>query len=66
MQLKMSLSIEQVLADAQMLVGRLKEHDGLADNLISTTQTMYRRIDSMKQVNTNCVIDSPRRNTRLV
>ena len=50
MQLTMSLSVEQILADAQMLVGRLKEHDTAADSLISTTQTMYRRIDSMKQV----------------
>ena len=50
MQLKMSFSMEKVLADAQELSNRLKEHDSAADNLIAVTQTMYRRVDSMRQV----------------
>ena len=48
---KMALSIEQILEDAHTLVGRLKEHDTSAESLISTTQTVCRKIDSMKQVN---------------
>lgn len=46
----MALSIEQILTDARLLVTRLKDHDGAADNLLTQTQTLYQRMDAMKQV----------------
>ncbi|XP_064600440.1 FGFR1 oncogene partner 2 homolog isoform X2 [Liolophura sinensis] len=45
----MALSIEQILTDARLLVTRLKDHDGTADNLLTQTQTLYQRMDAMKQ-----------------
>ncbi|XP_070567400.1 FGFR1 oncogene partner 2 homolog isoform X2 [Ptychodera flava] len=45
----MTLTIEQVMADAKKLVDRLAEHDGAADALIAQSQTLNKRIDAMKQ-----------------
>ncbi|XP_025086591.1 FGFR1 oncogene partner 2 homolog isoform X2 [Pomacea canaliculata] len=45
----MSLTVEKLLGDARMLVTRLKEQDHATDSLISTTQTLQKRIDAMKQ-----------------
>ena len=46
----MTLTIEQVMADAKKLVDRLAEHDGAADALIAQSETLNKRIDAMKQV----------------
>ena len=46
----MACTIERVLIDARMLVTRLKEHDNSADNLITQTHTLYKRVDAMRQV----------------
>lgn len=45
----MACTIEHVLMDARMLVTRLKEHDNSADNLITQTHTLYKRVDAMRQ-----------------
>ncbi|XP_077994889.1 uncharacterized protein LOC144448501 [Glandiceps talaboti] len=45
----MTLSIEQVMADAKKLVDRLTEHDSNTDTLIAQTETLNKRIDAMKQ-----------------
>ena len=46
----MAYTVEKLLSDAASLVSRLKEHDCTADILISQTQTLHKRIDSMKEV----------------
>lgn len=46
----MSVSIQQILADARRLAGRLKEHDSSADLLLSQAQAMFRQVDAMKEV----------------
>jgi len=46
----MSVSVQQILADAKRLAGRLKEHDSSADALLSQAQAMYRQVDTMKEV----------------
>ncbi len=46
----MTCTIEKVLADARMLVNRLRDHDGSADTLIAQAQTLHKRVDAMKQV----------------
>ena len=46
----MSCTIEKILADARLLVNRLKDHDSCADSLISSTNVLHKRIDAMKQV----------------
>jgi len=46
----MAISVEAILADAQKLVLRLKEHDNLADCLIARTQSLQKQLDAMKQV----------------
>ena len=46
----MACTIEKVLADARMLVDRLREHDGSAESLIAQTQTLNKRVEAMKQV----------------
>lgn len=46
----MACTIEKVLADARMLVNRLRDHDGQADNLISQAQALNKRVEAMKQV----------------
>ncbi|XP_006821743.1 uncharacterized protein LOC100366677 [Saccoglossus kowalevskii] len=45
----MTLTIEQVMADAKKLVDRLKEHDSAADTLIAQSETLNKRVDAMKQ-----------------
>lgn len=46
---KMSYTVEKLLSDAATLVSRLKEHDAIADILITQTQTLHKRIDAMKE-----------------
>jgi len=46
----MAISVEAILADAQKLVLRLKEHDNSADCLITRTQSLQKQLDAMKQV----------------
>ena len=46
----MSLTIDQVLADAKRLVERLRDHDNAADSLIEQSSTLNKRIEAMKQV----------------
>jgi len=45
----MSVSVQQILADAKRLAGRLKEHDASADALLSQAQAMFRQVDTMKE-----------------
>ncbi|KAJ8299632.1 hypothetical protein KUTeg_023692 [Tegillarca granosa] len=45
----MSISVEKLLNDAQVLVARFRKHDTTADILISTTQSLHKRLDAMKQ-----------------
>ncbi|XP_071809072.1 FGFR1 oncogene partner 2 homolog [Asterias amurensis] len=45
----MSLTIDQVLADAKRLVERLRDHDNAADSLIEQSSTLNKRIEAMKQ-----------------
>lgn len=46
----MSLTIQQILQDAKKLSSKLKEHDSAADAILSQTQSVYKKIDAMKQV----------------
>lgn len=46
---KMSVSVQQILADAKKLAVRLKDHDSSADMLLSQAQAMYRQVDAMKE-----------------
>lgn len=46
----MSLTIQQILQDAKKLSSKLKEHDTAADVILSQTQSVYKKIDAMKQV----------------
>ena len=46
----MSLTVDQVLADAKRLVERLRDHDNAADSLIEQSTTLNKRIEAMKQV----------------
>lgn len=48
---QMSLTIQQIILDAKRLAGRLKERETEADALLTETQTAYRQIHTMKQVN---------------
>ncbi|XP_055899655.1 FGFR1 oncogene partner 2 homolog [Biomphalaria glabrata] len=45
----MALSVEKLLTDAHTLIIRLKDHDTLADSIIATTQTLFNKIEAMKQ-----------------
>jgi len=45
----MSLTIQQILQDAKKLSIKLKEHDTAADVILSQTQSVYKKIDAMKQ-----------------
>ena len=46
----MACTIEKVLADARLLVNRLRDHDSQAETLIAQAQTLNKRVDAMKQV----------------
>lgn len=46
----MSVSVQQILADAKRLAGRLKYHDSSADLLLSQAQAMFCQVDAMKEV----------------
>ncbi|KAH9500477.1 FGFR1 oncoprotein partner 2 [Bulinus truncatus] len=45
----MALSVEKLLTDAHTLILHLKDHDTLADSIIATTQTLFNKIEAMKQ-----------------
>lgn len=45
----MSLTVQQILTDAKRLVTRLREHDNTADNLISQTEALSKKVAAMKQ-----------------
>lgn len=46
----MAYTVEKLLSDAATLVSRLKEHDTMADILISQTDNLQKRMDAMKEV----------------
>ncbi|XP_072419528.1 suppressor of IKBKE 1 isoform X1 [Chiloscyllium punctatum] len=48
----MACTIEKVLADAKVLVERLKDHDNAAESLIEQTTTLNKQVESMKEVGT--------------
>lgn len=48
-EIRMSLTIQQIILDAKRLAGRLKERETEADALLSETQATYRQIHTMKQ-----------------
>lgn len=43
-------TLEKVLMYAKNLVTRLKDHETTADNLLSQTQDLSKRVDAMKTV----------------
>uniref|UniRef100_UPI00359015E9 FGFR1 oncogene partner 2 isoform X1 n=1 Tax=Myxine glutinosa TaxID=7769 RepID=UPI00359015E9 len=45
----MACTIEKVLADAKVLVERLKEHDSVAESLIEQTSALNKRVEAMKE-----------------
>ncbi|CAG9761875.1 unnamed protein product [Ceutorhynchus assimilis] len=45
----MSLTIQQIITDAKRLAGKLKDRDDIADNLLTETQAINKKIDAMKQ-----------------
>ena len=45
----MSLTIQQLLNDAKRLTSRLREHDASADNVISSTTSVLKDIEAMRQ-----------------
>jgi hypothetical protein len=46
----MSITIQEILLDAKRLAYRLKEHDTAADELLSQSQSVFKQINAMKQV----------------
>ena len=46
----MSCTIEKIIADARMLVNRLKDHDSAADNVIGQATILHKRVEAMKIV----------------
>jgi len=49
----MSLTVEQLLADARRLSTRLKDHDQNADQLINRSQEVLKEVESMRQYQEN-------------
>uniref|UniRef100_A0A2R5L7M6 Uncharacterized protein n=1 Tax=Ornithodoros turicata TaxID=34597 RepID=A0A2R5L7M6_9ACAR len=47
----MSVSVQQLLGDAKRLVGRLREHDTTADQLLAQAQALGRNVEAMRQYN---------------
>lgn len=45
----MSLTMQQIISDAERLASRLKEQDAVADSLLTETHAINKRIDAMKQ-----------------
>ena len=45
----MSLTVQQLLNDAKRLSNRLREHDASADNVISSTQSVLKEMEAMRQ-----------------
>ncbi|GFQ98639.1 FGFR1 oncogene partner 2 homolog [Trichonephila clavata] len=46
---KMSITVQQLLNDAKRLVTRLRDHDNVADTLISQAQNLNNNVETMKQ-----------------
>lgn len=46
----MSLTIQQIIADAKRLAERLKERDSDADLLINNSQAVIKKVNELKQV----------------
>lgn len=46
----MSITFQQIMLDAEKLVGRISDQENNTDNLISQIQSVCSQIDSMKQV----------------
>ena len=46
----MSCTIEKIIADARMLVNRLKDHDSAADSVIGQATVLHKRVEAMKIV----------------
>ncbi len=44
------LQMDKILADARLLVNRLKAHDVTADGLVAQSQGLHKRVEAMKQV----------------
>ena len=42
--------LQQVLSDARKLATRLRDHDSSADNLLTQAQSMFKQVESMKDV----------------
>jgi len=42
--------LQQVLSDARKLATRLRDHDSSADTLLTQAQTMFKQVESMKDV----------------
>ena len=45
----MSVNVEQLLADAKRLSGRLREHDSSADSLMTSAQDVLKEVEAMRQ-----------------
>ncbi|GAB1608608.1 FGFR1 oncogene partner 2 homolog isoform X1 [Argonauta hians] len=45
----MKMSFEKLLADARLLVNRLKDQDSLANTLMESTNALHNQIDAMKR-----------------
>ncbi|KPP68292.1 FGFR1 oncogene partner 2-like [Scleropages formosus] len=45
----MACTMEKVLADAKLLVERLRDHDSAAETLIEQTTSLNKRVEAMKQ-----------------
>ena len=45
----MSVNVEQLLADATRLSGRLREHDSSADSLMTSAQDVLKEVEAMRR-----------------
>ncbi len=45
----MSLSVQQLLSDARRLSSRLREHDSLADSVLSSSHELLKGVEAMKE-----------------
>ncbi|XP_023288438.1 FGFR1 oncogene partner 2 homolog [Orussus abietinus] len=45
----MSLTFQQIILDAKKLVGRISDQESTADNLITEIQSVYSKIENMRQ-----------------
>lgn len=47
---QMSLTVQEIILDAQKLVIRISDHENTADHLISEIEAAYNQINNMKEV----------------